>query len=322
MSATSADLIHVWNRCHGCGAAPIVGVRYECQVCPAGPDNDLCAACHALLAQGRLVHPKPGSRDLPPPPHPFKPFDGTPREGAAPWLAVPWVQAAAPSVPEQCVVRPEFRSGQESYFGSYGFVVAAQYGGPPLLITALHVMDELIRAKRIDASAANKSYTGRELPEAVAEVQLYDAFAPNWMIAELGVARGMLTLADARMQEPEPYSDRDIAAFRVMTKPPMRPLRLAAAPPPVGAPIFLAASPGRGARERTVPAVVVEVSERTFVFRFSPANAMPPFASGAPLIDRAGDVVAIMAGGGVLDGQQIGHANHVGNVRRHLGWRA
>lgn len=36
--------VHWWNHGHHCQVEPVVGRRYECQDCPAGPDIDLCEA--------------------------------------------------------------------------------------------------------------------------------------------------------------------------------------------------------------------------------------------------------------------------------------
>ncbi len=320
MSTAAAELIHVWNHCHACGAEPIVGVRFQCQICPAGPESDLCEACHRAFEQGRVRHPSPDNREAPPGRHVFRAYHGVAREGLLVWLAVPWPTAPAPAVADHCVVRPEFRSGRESFFGSYAFVVADENGGPPLMLTALHVMDELAKRKRIDCSTENTAYTGHELPPLVTEVQLYDVYAPQWMLAELGTAGAMLTLPNAGVCPQEPNSYRDIAAFRLAPSAPVRPARLAHAPPAVGDPIWLAVNLGRGARERVMPAVVAEITEQTFVFRYATPTTVPPFTSGAPILNRAGEVVGINVGGGVLDGHRLGHGNHVASIRRHLGW--
>jgi hypothetical protein len=127
----------------------------------------------------------------------------------------------------------------------------------------------------------------------------------------------MLALPDARTDEEEPFSYRDIAAFRVSGTGRLVPGRLAGRPPEVGEPVWLAAKP-QGRPERTAKAVVVERSEKTMVFRYEDPGLETPYASGAPILDRAGHVVGINVGGGRLDGHKLGHANHVGNVRRHL----
>jgi hypothetical protein len=272
-----------------------------------------------LFEQGRIEHPSPKGREAPAGRHVFRAFEGAEREQVLPWLVVPWSTAPAPAVPDRFVVRPEFRSGRESFFGSYGFVVA-EAGGSPLMLTALHVMDELAKFRGIDCSDANIAYTGSELPHQVTSVRLYDPFAPNWMLAELGTAGGMLRLPNARICAVEPYSQRDIAAFRVDPSPSFQALPLAAVPPVVGEPIWLAVNVERGGRKRTIQAVVVESTNETMVFRFAIAVTSPPHTSGAPLLNRSGEVIGINIGGGMLDAHKLGHGNHVASVRHHLGW--
>jgi len=320
MSLRGDVSVHIWNRCHACGAAPIVGLRFTCQTCPTGADNDLCQACYHLFEQGRIEHPSPEAREAPAGRHVFRQFEGSEREQVLPWLAVPWSVAPAPTVPDRSVVRPEFRSRRESFFGAYGFVVVAEDRGNPLMLTALHVLDELAKFNGVDCTDSNTAYTGRELPGLVTSVQLYDLFAPKWMLAELGTAGDMLPLPNARIAAIEPYSQSDIAAFRVAPSTLIHPLRLAAGPPAAGEPIWLAINRGGGLRERTVQAIAVETTNQTLVFRFPAEAKTPPHTSGAPLLNRAGEVVGINVGCGMLDGNMFGHGAHVGSVRRHLGW--
>ncbi len=320
MSLRDVELIHVWNHCHGCGLEPITGVRFTCQTCPAGAHNDLCEVCHRQFAQGQLDHPPPEARDAPAGRHVFRAYEGIERQQVMSWLAVPWCDAPAPTIPDRFVVRPEFRSGQESFFGSYAFVVAAEDGGPPLMVTALHVLDELAKFRGIDCSEKNLAYSGHELLGNVTRVQLYDPYAANWVLSELGSAGKMLHLAHACISAVEPYSQRDVAAFRILPSSRFQPLKLASALPAAGEPVWLAVNLGRGARERTIQAVTVEITDKTFIFRFAKATTPPPYTSGAPLLDRAGDVVAVNVGGGLIDGYRIGHAAHAASLRRHFSW--
>ncbi len=188
------------------------------------------------------------------------------------------------------------------------------------MLTALHVLDELAKFRGVDCSDGNMAYTGRELPYQVTGVRLYDPFSLNWMLAEVGTAGDMLPLPNARIAAVEPFSQRDIAAFRIVSSTSFHPLQLAAVPPIVGEPIWLAANRGRGVRERTIPAVVVEITKETQLFRFATQATMPPHTSGAPLLNRLGEVVGINVGGGMLDEYRLGHGSHVGSMRHHLGW--
>jgi hypothetical protein len=268
-----------------------------------------------------LEHPALDTREAPAGQHVFHSFEGSPRQQILPWLAVPCSAAApAPDVPNRAVIRPEFRSGHESFFGSYGFVIARVDGGQRLVITALHVLDEVAKFRGIDCSISNAAYTGFELPKQITGIQLYDPFAPKWMLAELGTAADMLPLPNAGINAVEPYSQRDIAAFRVASAAPLQPLQLAQSIPAVGEPIWLAAKLRPDAVERTAQAIVVEMTPETFVFRFASPMTSPTHTSGAPLLNRAGEVVGINVGGGIFDGHKLGHGVHVASIRHHLGW--
>ncbi len=319
VSAMVPELISLWNRCHACGAQPIEGQRFECQTCPSGPDRDLCESCYQSFERGALKHPAsdhPASH-LDAVSHIFRAFPGSTRDQYLPWLAIPQSNEPTPRIPDRFAVRPVFESGPDSFFGGYAFVIAPENPGPPLVLTALHVMDELAKSKRIDCS--KDSYTGQELPRILSRVNLYDVLAVNWMLVGLGTASSMLTLPNARTGDEEPYSQRDIAAFRADPSASLSPAKLAVLPPNVGDPIWLVVNLGSRSTARTLKAVVVEQTERTLVFRYAARTAPPRYSSGAPLVNRAGEVVGINVGGGALDGDHLGHANHATSIRGHLG---
>ncbi len=308
--------IHVWSRCHCCGANPITGPCYRCETCPLGPDIDLCSVCHAGYRAGQVVHPNPdvavsvGAST----PHRFTRSEGRLPEQYVSWLETTCPESPPPPVPQGFLVRPEFRSRRESTFGGYAFI--ARSGTEAYLLTALHVMDELIKNKKIDTTAANPGYTGNELPTHVSSVRLYDVLKDRWMLHELGDAGAMLLLPNARTADEEPFAWRDIAAFRVKPQDGLTAVPLAEREPEPGDPVWLAAA--MPDRSRTRRAVCVEKTQRSFIFRYVESKQLPQHSSGAPILDAQGAVVGINTGLGRFSGREFGHANPLSSIRAHL----
>jgi hypothetical protein len=295
-------------------------MRYDCQTCPAGPDAHLCEACHDAFRRGAVTHPAPHSPAAMSPladvPQVFVPRAGVNRDRFAAWLTAAAPRRRTPDLPRRFVVRPEFRGGVDSYLGSYACVVQRGSPADACLLSALHVMDELIKAAGVDCSLHAASYTGEELPRCVDRVYLYDVTAPRWMLADVGVARAMFVMPDARLGEEEPYCQSDLVAFRIESGASLTPAPLALTPPRVGDPIWLVAPAGTW--PDACAAVVVESTPRAMVFRYLPDQEVRRRSSGAPLVNERGEVVGITVGGGCLDGQRFGHAVHAGSIHRHL----
>lgn len=303
--------VNIWMRCGYCGMSPIVGPCFRCETCPLGPEIDLCSACYEGYRAGRVPHPE----DQPSATHVFSRIEPTPATQFAQWLSISSPSRAAPSVPAGFLVRPEFRYGRESVFGGYAFV--ARYGTEVVLLTALHVMDELIKNKKLDTTARNPQYTGKELPAQVTSVRLYDVLKERWALHELGDVGPMLVLPNARTADDEPFAARDIAAFRVDSPGTLHAAPLAERDPEPGDPVWLAAAMPDGSRTRR--AVCVESTPRSFIFRYDETKPIAKHSSGAPILDSRGDVVGINTGLGALSGRDIGHANPVSSIRAHLG---
>jgi hypothetical protein len=314
--------VHIWNHCHHCNTAPMPGLRYHCESCPDGPDNDLCETCYDLFRKGQVTHPGEDTLagGLGIEEHLFKAYEGKPLHLFDSWLEVAHPPTSAPMLPANFVVRPIFNAGHDASIGGYAFAALRQGDNRPLIFTALHVMDEMIKKQGIDTSNQNMHYTGKELPAVITEVNLFDVFAANWMMVPLGSAGPMLALPNARTGHEEPYSGHDIAVFHI--KPGdagnLNPVPLAAQKPNVGEPVWLIARHHEEPDKRIFKAVVVESTDRTLVFKFEGSEEKPKYSSGAPILNAAGEVAGINVGGGELKGKKLGHANHVENILNHL----
>lgn len=320
ISTSAVELVHIWNHCYNCNATPIVGRRFHCESCPDGPDNDLCEPCYEKFRAGKIIHPAEdsGAALLEIKEHRFEALEGKPADRYESWLSVAHPTASAPRTPDHFVVRPIFSSHMDSVIGSYAFVAKVEANTEPLLLTALHIMDELIKQKGIDCSEQNKNYTGKELPAIITHVDIYNIFKSNWMMAHLGTAGPMLVLPNARTGGEEPYSDRDIAAFRVQDARQLNPVLLASRAPMKGEPVWQAARSLGKPDRRLFKAVVVESTDRTLVFKYEDPGEKPKYISGSPLLNENGEIVGVTVGGGEFNGTLLGHANHVGNIRKHL----
>jgi len=314
------EMVHIWHHCHHCKAAPISGKRYHCELCPAGPDNDLCEKCYQLFLKGSVKHPAEESyaEVVETAEHRFIVHEGKPSALFEPWLSVPHPQVPDPSVPYPFVVRPVFTSHGDSVMAGYAFAAKIENSRSPLLLTALHVMDEMIKKKGILCTDENENYTGHELPAVITEVNIFDIFAPNWMLAPLGNAGEMLVLPNARTGDEEPYSHRDIAAFHLEAGSPLNPPFLADQAPPVGEPVWLIAKAERAQEKNIFKATVVELTDRSLVLKYEDRQKKPNHTSGAPIVNKEGEIAGIIVGGGEFRGELLGHANHVENIRKHL----
>jgi hypothetical protein len=312
------DLVHVWQACHHCGMKPIVGVRYQCLTCPAGPNSDLCENCYQRYENDQSLHPASGlglsNNKTNNKTHQFSPKSGQPLESFHHWFEVYPRVAINKTVGTGFIVRPEFLCDRQSFYGGHGFIVKA--GNKVLLVTALHVLDELIKAKGLDASISNPDYSGSELPALVSGVNLYDVLKSPWILHQLGVADTMLKLAQARTGEEEPYCCRDIAAFEVANYENFVPHDIAASLPEIGEPVWLIArTESHGFSHQ---AVVVDVTEKSMVYRYLDSDIPFRATSGAPVINTKNEVVGINVGAGAYGDCLFGHANHSSNIRWHL----
>jgi hypothetical protein len=318
------ESIHMWNYCCHCKAWPIKGNRFHCEVCAEGPDNDLCEACYEAYTQGRVIHhiavDNNGENDDGN--HSFILKTGVSESIYAKWIKKHGATQSAiePSIQaKRFVVRPVFTAGKMCAIGAYAFAVRSpERPNNPILLTALHVMDQIIKSAGIDCKENNKNSPGDKLAMLINDIQIYNPFVKNWMVAPLGEAGPMIVLPEARLCEEEPYSYRDIAAFKLNGKETCGNCMLANEMPSEGDPVWIFTGVENSWDSKLYGAIITKSDESCMVYEIKSTKGIPKHFSGSPIINKQGEVVGIAIGMGKFEGRTFGHANSVYSIRNHL----
>lgn len=235
---------------------------------------------------------------LTPPPAAVEPPSTVP-ESAPRTLVAPEPEVAEPSTveimgasPEGAWVRPEFITQDQTLSAGTGFICEVDPGEPPLLLTAQHLFGP--------AGGLPRDYLWSEMASLVEGGAGYDSEGRRVV-----TAGPPLTIEGAKAMSADAV-DTDIAAFRLVPPTSVHALPLAAALPAVGDPVWLVGQviDADPAQQRHA-AVVAEVSPKHLVYVFDNVVELRA-TSGAPVINGAGEVVAINLGGGEEDGKTFG----------------
>lgn len=217
---------------------------------------------------------------------------------AAPPKAAP----AAPALPEGVLVRPAFRTAEQSFAAGTAFFVTLA-DGRVLGLTAHHLFGP--------RGGLGAELPSRALPTAVTGVR----------VAEPGQRRGqdvgpMLALEGAGHPTGELDASPDLAAFLAPAAFAPRALPLAEREPRAGEVVWLVAVDG--ARATPHRARVTAATPRLLLYTLDDASLQLEASSGSPVVDAHGAVVGVHVGLEPRDGALTGAANPVGNVRRLL----
>jgi S1-C subfamily serine protease len=167
------------------------------------------------------------------------------------------------------------------------------------------------------AGGLPKNIAPRNVPAAVSKVSLIECFNETFKVEIDGKPLAILDAAPLRTQS----AAGDILAFWTSPDPRLAPRPLAERAPNKDEPVWLAAQLVQGApRTRRLHrgAAVGTDEDGDFIFKFENAAISLRATSGAPVLNAAGEVVAINLGAGRKDGQMIGIANPVDRFRKFL----
>jgi hypothetical protein len=199
------------------------------------------------------------------------------------------------------VLRPTFDTTLGTFRAGTAFHITLLNHTRPILLTATHLLGP-------DGGCPRKVLPA-ELPQVVKSVTLRDCFNESIEIASPG--------APIVIPEAAPLDDRskagDILAFWGSANPEIHTYSLAAAQPARGTRVWLAAAvlDGAPATQRLHPASVAGIRGGFLLYRYDNPKLVIQATSGAPVLNSAGDVVAINLGEAEQGGVTYGVGNPV-----------
>lgn len=214
-----------------------------------------------------------------------------------------------PSVPNGFVFRPKFTTTFGEVRAGTAFVARLDADQPPLLLSVIHLLGP--------SGGMRKQVAAADVANVVTEVTITDRWDPS---IKLSIGNRVLPILESAPLEDESGAG-DVLAFRVAETPELRPARLARKTPTEGERVWLATSLSSGApaEQRLHPATVIGMHPRgDYLYQFENAAVPIPGTSGAPVLNAAGEVVAINLGGYSEDGKKFGAGNHIERFRPYL----
>jgi hypothetical protein len=215
--------------------------------------------------------------------------------------------ASSPSMPriraETAVYRPTFTTTEGEQASGTAFAARLSSTSPVLLVTAHHLFGA--------DGGFDREYAWNELPKLVSRVTATSIEKSPTVTAGPPIA------IDGATKYSQTGMGGDVAAFVVSAPADAPALAFATARPAEGAQVWLI-SKVEGSTELRHRAVVAQADDEVLAYVFDNASIQLRATSGAPVVDAAGDVVAINIAGGSQDGKTIGFGNPAWSVSKRL----
>lgn len=222
---------------------------------------------------------------------------------AAAMMAITVSAQPLPNVPDHVVLKPTFMTGYDSFSGGTAFLCTVPGIEGTFLLTAQHLFGPACGLKR--------QYTWDEVPKTFVAVTALSIADPKHFITSTQPA----TIPGAEATDKSGYTN-DLAAYRVDGKPTS--LRLAAERPKVGDTVFLLARQRGKTSLEMFRAVVRKSSDSEFEYIYDDKEIRLAGTSGAPVLNTAGDVVALNIGGSPEGDRIWGMGNPCDSILRLL----
>jgi hypothetical protein len=203
------------------------------------------------------------------------------------------------------VYYPKFITTEGEYTAGSIFVVSNPFdpAGPPMALSAQHLM-----------AVGDREVPGDQVPTFVKKVVIIEHETGR----ELGQVGPALRIPGATSPTQEVGSSRDLVAFTSSTELKVKAFVLAAAAPAVGDRVFLFAL-FADARGRVLHQGTVTGNDETGLHYELDENIRLTGASGAPVLNAAGEVVGLHSTSGPCGKHRCANANSVTSIRALLG---
>jgi hypothetical protein len=214
-----------------------------------------------------------------------------------------------PVVPDHFLQRPAFQTTLGDTEAGTAFAVRLTEGQPPVLLTAVHLIGE--------AGGLPRNIPAKDAPTALKGVELKDCFDGSGPVA---IGHDVIPIPEAGALG-TPSKAGDILALWLPDSTPLHIGRLATSVPGRGERVWLAAQLLAGAPPTTRLHSAVSLGidkEGDYRYRFDNPEMTIRATSGAPVLNAAGEVVAINLGGAKDDRGIIGIGNPVNRFRPFL----
>ena len=207
----------------------------------------------------------------------------------------------APAVHGDVVLKPTFMTGYDSFSGGTAFLCNVPGVEGTFLLTVQHLFGPACGLKR--------QFTWQEIPKTFVVVTALSITDPTHYIT----SSNCVAIPGARASDDHGYN-KDLAAYRLSPDQKPASLRLASSRPKVGETVFLHARQRGKTSLDMLRAVVRKSTDSEFEYAFEDKPINLAGTSGAPVLNTAGEVVALNIGGGVEAGRFWGMGNPCDSV--------
>jgi hypothetical protein len=214
----------------------------------------------------------------------------------------------APTLATDIILQPEFQTKKMTFAAGTAFLVKVDGYKRTVVLSAIHLLGP--------DGGYPEQVSARDVAQVIEKVTFTDKFTGE---KPLSVSQGVITIPDAAPFDKGSKAG-DILAFWGPENTFRKPLSLAAKGPAKGDPVWLAARVREGApqTQQLHRATVLAEQKGQLYYEFDNAKLNIDGTSGAPVLNAAGEVVAINVGGGMDKGKLLGVGNPVGVFREHL----